>query len=155
MDYHKSTKLPIDYKNYILGQVQKSWIQTNGTITKITKQLENSFTIHYAYQIDRINYESQESVHNKEVDIINLVTKMNQKTPINIFYDPFDPHNSTLTKKSEGPSIMSFIVFMGVLMIIMYGAKTEEYSKPIFYLFLVVIFGLWIYSTCMLSNKKL
>jgi hypothetical protein len=146
MDYHKAgIKLSCEFKDYILGEVQKSWIQTSGTINKITKGLKNNFTIYYTYQIDGVSYESQQNIHNKEIDIVDLVTKMNQHDPIDVYYNPYNPFEVRLTKNDSSPSFMSFVIFLAVLTIIVYGLK-GNYTKFILPIALI-IFGIYIYYT--------
>lgn len=89
------------YKSHIKGQIQSDWIQTNATITNIEKKLDNKFMIYYTYEINSTHYKSAQLIYNQNINIIELVTKMNNNTPIDIYYNLYDWSDSCMYKSTN------------------------------------------------------
>lgn len=109
------------YKSHIMSQIQSDWIQTNATITNIEKKPNNKFMISYTYEINYTHYKSTQLIDNQNINIIELITKMNNNTPIDIYYNLYDWSDSCIHKSTNlFPSSLLYpcIAFILILIIL-------------------------------------
>jgi len=109
------------YKTYITGEIQNDWIKSNANITNIEKNPDNKFTISYTYDINGTTYTLEQIVNNQDIDIIQLVTKMNAKSPVDIYYNLYDHSEACIYKTHNSIALSSFapiIVFILIYVIV-------------------------------------
>ena len=129
------------YKTYVMGEIQNDWIRSDASITNIKKNPDNKFTILYTYDINGIVYASEQIVNNQDIDIIQLVTKMNAKIPVNIYYNLYDYNEACIHKTHNSIALSSFTPIIIFILIYVIVNPTGYNHISIQMLIIMTIFG--------------